>query len=84
MSPKICNCQTCQHKALHLQIKEQIASFAAEVLKPRFNTHEVSREDYKWVLRKTVDKASLFMVLALSCLLMLILCYSVWSCTIHV
>ena len=35
------------------------ASYAAEVLKPRFNTREVSKEDYKWVLRKTVEKARL-------------------------
>ena len=40
-------------------MKEDIASYAAEVLKPRFNTREVSKEDYKWVLRKTVEKASL-------------------------
>ncbi len=46
-------------KRLHaLQMKEQVGVYVGELLKPRFKTNAISKEDYKWVVRKTVEKVS--------------------------
>ena len=41
-----------------MQIKEQVAGYVAELLKPRFKANSISKEGYKWVVRKTVEKVS--------------------------
>lgn len=40
------------------QIKEQVAGYVAELLKPRFKANSISKEGYKWVVRKTVEKVA--------------------------
>ena len=42
-----------------MQMKEQVGGYVGELLRPRFKSNAISKEDYKWVVKKTVEKASL-------------------------
>ena len=39
-----------------MQMKEDVGVYVGELLKPRFKSNAISKEDYKWVVRKTVEK----------------------------
>lgn len=39
-----------------MQMQEQVGVYVGELLKPRFKSNAISKEDYKWVIRKTVEK----------------------------
>ena len=39
-------------------MKEQVGVYVGELLKPRFKSNAISKEDYKWVVRKTVEKVT--------------------------
>lgn len=41
---------------LHCQMKEQVGAYVGDLLKPRFKSNMITKEDYKWIIRKTVDK----------------------------
>ncbi len=41
-----------------MQMKEQVGVYVGELLKPRFKSNAISKEDYKWVVRKTVEKVT--------------------------
>ena len=41
---------------LHWQMKEQVGAYVGDLLKPRFKSNAITKEDYKWIVRKTVDK----------------------------
>jgi len=45
-----------QNLCFAMQMKEQVGVYVGELLKPRFKSNAISKEDYKWVVRKTVDK----------------------------
>ena len=38
------------------QMKEQVGAFVGDLLKPRFKSSAITKEDYKWIVRKAVDK----------------------------
>lgn len=44
---------------LHCQMKEQVGAYVGDLLKPRFKSNAITKEDYKWIVRKTVDKVLL-------------------------
>ena len=37
-------------------MKEQVGAYVGDLLKPRFKSSAITKEDYKWIVRKTVDK----------------------------
>lgn len=37
-------------------MKEQVGAYVGDLLKPRFKSNAITKEDYKWIVRKTVDK----------------------------
>ncbi|KAA6418404.1 MAG: hypothetical protein FRX49_11660, partial [Trebouxia sp. A1-2] len=39
-------------------MKEDVGVYVGELLKPRFKSNAISKEDYKWVVRKTVEKVA--------------------------
>lgn len=45
-------------QADNAQMKEQVGVYVGELLKPRFKSNAISKEDYKWVVRKTVEKVA--------------------------
>lgn len=47
---------------LHCQMKEQVGAHVGDLLKPRFKSNVITKEDYKWIIRKTVDKVQFFCV----------------------
>ena len=38
------------------QLKEQVGAYVGDLLKPRFKSNAITKEDYKWIVRKTVEK----------------------------
>ncbi|KAL0040091.1 hypothetical protein WJX79_005960 [Trebouxia sp. C0005] len=45
-------------QADNVQMKEDVGVYVGELLKPRFKSNAISKEDYKWVVRKTVEKVA--------------------------
>ena len=39
-----------------VQLEESVASFVSSILTPLFKAHKLSKEDFKWVSRKSVNK----------------------------
>ena len=50
------------HCLLYCQIKEQVGAYVGDLLRPRFKSGTITKEDYKWIVRKTVDKVQHFYV----------------------
>lgn len=48
-------------------MKEQVGAYVGDLLKPRFKSNAITKEDYKWIVRKTVDKVYRFFVSLLAC-----------------
>ena len=54
---------------LCVQMKEQVGAFVGDLLKPRFKSSAITKEDYKWIVRKTVDKVRRIQVICNSVLI---------------
>ncbi|KAL3151309.1 hypothetical protein ABBQ38_013146 [Trebouxia sp. C0009 RCD-2024] len=50
--------QTSGSHADTAQMKEQVGAYVGDLLKPRFKSNMITKEDYKWIIRKTVDKVA--------------------------
>lgn len=50
-------------------MKEQVGAYVGDLLKPRFKSNAITKEDYKWIVRKTVDKVLSYHVIRNSLLI---------------